>query len=178
MQCFLSISLQWSGYNIELSQLENSEIVLRIYTCLQILEGPVQFLDCSRYLLLSNCSLLGICFFFVVVVVLFFYCLICSIFARLYLFFSFCSVLLLCMFMYLLPILLFQVWHLELRSLIAFSSFVSTFICMTLLLTKFNLVCYSNLPCQVLCFYFSLPPRILCFVTFHLLPILFPAFPV
>lgn len=177
MQCFLSISLQWSRYNIELSQLENSEIVLRIYTCLQILEGPVQFLDCSRYLLLSNCSLLWIWVFFVVLVVLFFYCLIRSIFARLYLFSSFCSVLPLCMSMYLQPILLFQVWHLELRSFIAFSSFVSTFICMTLLLTKFNSVCYSNLPCQVLCFYFSLSPPHLIFCYLPLPTRSFPSFP-
>lgn len=91
---------------------------------------------------------------------LFFYCLICSILARLYLF----SSLLVPYCLYVCPCaccLSSSLSSLTSRAQIiySFSSFVSSVIFMTLLLTpKFNLVCYSNLPCQVLCFSFSLSP--------------------
>lgn len=159
MQGFLSISLQWSRYNIELSQLENSEIVLRIYTCLHILERPVQFLDCSRYLLLSNCSLLWIYF------LLFYFSTAYSVvYLQGFVFFFLFLFFIASVYVHVPTACTLLSLTSRAQIIYSFPSFVSSFICMTLLLTpKFNLVCYSDPPCQVLRFYFSLFPLHLIF---------------
>lgn len=145
-------------YNVELSLLENSGIVHRIYTYLQILEGPVHGFWISQGICFSSTALFVMNLFFIT---LFSYCLISSIlqglvFSPLFLF-DIASV------YFHVPTAhthLFQVLHLDLW---LFVHFVVLFLLLSAWhhflppTPKLNLICYSNLSCLVLCFFFLSP---------------------